>query len=65
MSILSAKTDPTVIKVIKRALKVLENMPADVAMTKDDDFELSLATNMLKSIVGHNDTIIEITQKLT
>jgi hypothetical protein len=61
MSILSDKTDLKAIRIIKRALKILEIMPTHIAMTKHDDFELSSAINMLKSIISHNETIIDIT----
>jgi hypothetical protein len=64
MSILSDKTDLKAICIVKWALKVLETMSVHVAMTKDDDFELSLAINMLKSIVGHTEiVIIDITNR--
>ena len=62
MSVLSAKTETRALRIIRRALKTLKAMPADVQMTRDDDFELSLAMNMLRSIIGHNETIIDISE---
>ena len=60
MSVLSSKTDYKIIRQIDKALRLLENIPANAAMTKDDDFELTLAKNMLKSIIENNPGTIEI-----
>jgi hypothetical protein len=60
MSILSDKTENRAIRIVTRSLKILEEMPANVRMAKTDDFELSLAISMLKSIKNNNNEIIKI-----
>lgn len=62
MSILADGTDHKAIRVIVRALHILEQMPSDIRMTKNDDFEMTLAINMLKSIIDNNPKVIEIKQ---
>ncbi|MDR6941396.1 hypothetical protein [Mucilaginibacter pocheonensis] len=60
MSILSDKTEHRAIQIIARSLKILEKLPPDVRMSKSDDFELSLAKNMLKSIIENDPLSIDI-----
>lgn len=60
MSVLSTKTDHKVVRHIEKALRLLEEISPKAAMTKDDDFELTLAKNMLKSIIENNPKTIEI-----
>ncbi len=60
MSILAEKTEREALQVITRSLKILEGMPAHVRISKNDDFEMSLAINMLKSILDNNPQIIII-----
>ncbi len=59
MSILSNKTDYKAIKIIAKSLKLLDELDK-LAMTKTDDFEVSLAKNMMKSIIDNNSPILEI-----
>jgi hypothetical protein len=59
MSILSEKTDYRAIKIIARSLKFLQGLD-NLAMTKTDDFEISLAKNMLKSVIENNGQVIDI-----
>ena len=59
MSILANKTDYKAIKIIAKSLKLLDGLDK-LAMTKTDDFEVSLAKNMMKSIIDNNSPILEI-----
>ncbi len=61
MSILSDKTDYRAIKIIARSLKLLQGLD-NLAMTKTDAFEISLAENMIKSVIESNEQTIEIKQ---
>jgi len=60
-SILANKTDFKVLKIISKCLKQLEEINIlNLNVTKVDDFEISLATNMLKSIIDNNEQVINI-----
>jgi hypothetical protein len=59
MSILAEKTDYQAIKIITRTLKLLRGLD-NLAMTKTDDFEISLAKNMMKSVIENNAQTINI-----
>ncbi len=59
MSILAVKTDQQAIKIIARSLKLLQGLDR-LAMTKTDDFEISLAKNMMKSVIENNAQTIDI-----
>jgi hypothetical protein len=59
MSILAIKTDYRAIKIIARSLKILQSLD-NLAMSKTDDFELSLAKNMLKSVIDNNEQVLDI-----
>jgi hypothetical protein len=55
MSILADKTELRVLKIISKCLKQLDEINSlNLRVTKIDDFELSLATNMLKSVINNN-----------
>jgi len=61
MSILADKTDYRVLKIISKCLKQLEEInDLNLKVTKVDDFEISLATNMLNSIIDNNTQVINI-----
>ncbi len=61
MSILADKTDYEVLKIITKPLKTLEEInEMNLKVTKVDDFEISLATNMLKSVIENNAQVINI-----
>lgn len=61
MSILADKTELRVLKVILKCLKQLDEINSlNLMVTKIDDFEISLATNMLKSVIDNNGQIIDI-----
>ena len=61
MSILANKTDFKVLKIISKCLKQLDEInDLNLKVTKVDDFEISLATNMLKSVIDNNDQVIII-----
>ncbi|WP_295715793.1 hypothetical protein [Mucilaginibacter sp.] len=59
MSILAEKTDYRAIRIIARSLKLLQGLD-NLAMTKTDDFELSLAKNMMKSVIDNNEQVMDI-----
>jgi hypothetical protein len=59
MSILANKTDYKAIKIIAKSLKLLDGLDK-IPMTKTDDFEISLAKNMMRSIIDNNSPILEI-----
>ena len=62
MSHLADKTDFKVLKIISKCLKQLEEINIlNLHVTKIDDFEISLATNMLKSVMDNNVQVINIT----
>ena len=55
MSILADKTDFKVLKIISKYLKQLDEINIlSLNVIKVDDFEISLATNMLKSVLDNN-----------
>jgi hypothetical protein len=61
MSILADKTDFKVLKIISKCLKQLDEIDIlNLNVTKMDDFEISLATNMLKSVIDNNEQVINI-----
>jgi stage III sporulation protein SpoIIIAA len=61
MSILADKTDFKVLKIISKCLKQLDEINSlNLRVTKIDDFEISLATNMLKSVIDNNELTIII-----
>lgn len=48
-------------KIISKCLKQLEEInDLNLKVTKVDDFEISLATNMLNSIIDNNTQVINI-----
>lgn len=59
MSILSDRTEYQVLKTLKKCLKLLEDTDK-MKMTKTDDFEVSLAKNMLRSIIDSNSQPIDL-----
>jgi hypothetical protein len=59
MSILANKTEYRAIWLIARSLKLLEGLDK-MAMTKTDDFEISLAKNMMRSVIENNDPTLDI-----
>ena len=61
MSILADKTDFKALKIISKCLKQLDEINSlNLRVTKIDDFEISLATNMLKSVIDNNGQIVDI-----
>ena len=65
MSILADKTDFKALKIISKCLKQLNEINSlHLKVTKIEDFELSLAKNMLKSIIDNNRQIVDITPLL-
>ena len=61
MSILANKTDFRALKIISKCLKQLDEINSlNLKVTKIDDFEISLATNVLKSIIDNNGQIVDI-----
>ena len=61
MSILADKTDFKFLKIISKCLKQLDEINTlNLNVTKVDDFEISLATNMLKSVIDNNEQVIII-----
>ncbi|HEY8661253.1 MAG TPA: hypothetical protein VIL78_19625 [Hanamia sp.] len=61
MSILADKTDFKALKIISKCLKTLEEINSlNLKVTKVDDFEISLARNMLKSVIDNNVQIMDI-----
>ncbi|GAB2977434.1 hypothetical protein GCM10027049_10690 [Mucilaginibacter puniceus] len=61
MSILADKTDFKVLKITSKCLKQLDEINnLNLKVTKVDDFEISLATNMLKSVMDNNQQTIII-----
>jgi hypothetical protein len=63
MSILANKTDFKALKIISKCLKQLDEINSlNLRVTKIDDFEISLATNMLKSVIDNNGQTLDISQ---
>jgi hypothetical protein len=61
MSILANKTDFKALKIISKCLKQLDEINSlNLRVTKIDDFEISLARNMLKSVIDNNGQIVDI-----
>jgi hypothetical protein len=61
MSILANKTDFKALKIISKCLKQLDEINSlNLRVTKIDDFEISLARNMLKSVIDNNGQIMDI-----
>ena len=61
MSILADKTDFKALKIISKCLNQLDEINSlNLRVTKIDDFEISLATNMLKSVIDNNGQIVDI-----
>ena len=61
MSILADKTDFKALKIISKCLKQLDEINSlNLRVTKIDDFEISLARNMLKSVIDNNGQIVDI-----
>jgi preprotein translocase subunit SecA len=61
MSILADKTDFKALKIISKCLKKLEEINSlNLRVTKVDDFEISLATNMFKSVIDNNEHTMDI-----
>jgi hypothetical protein len=61
MSQLAGKTDFKVLDIISKCVKKLDHINTlNLKVTKIDDFEISLATNMLKSVIDNNEQVINI-----
>jgi hypothetical protein len=61
MSILADKTDFKALKIISKCLKQLDKINSlNLRVTKIDDFEISLARNMLKSVIDNNGQTVDI-----
>jgi hypothetical protein len=61
MSILANKTDFKALKIISKCHKQFDEINSlNLRVTKIDDFEISLATNMPKSIIDNNGQTIDI-----
>jgi len=61
MSNLADKTDFKALKIISKCLKQLDEINSlNLKVTKVDDFEISLASNMLKSVIDNNRQIVDI-----
>jgi hypothetical protein len=61
MSILADKTDFKALKIISKCLKQLDEINSlNLRVTKIDDFEISLASNMLKSVIDNNGQTMDI-----
>ena len=61
MSILADKTDFKALIIISKCLKQLDEINSlNLKVTKTDDFEISLARNMLKSVIDNNGQIMDI-----
>jgi hypothetical protein len=61
MSILADKTDFKALKIISKCLKQLDEINSlNLKVTKIDDFEISLARNMLKSVIDNNGQTMDI-----
>jgi hypothetical protein len=61
MGHLADKTDFKGLDIISKCLKQLDHINTlNLKVTKIDDFEISLATNMLKSVIDNNEQVISI-----
>jgi stage III sporulation protein SpoIIIAA len=61
MSILADKTDFKALSIISQCLKQLDKINSlNLRVTKMDDFEISLANNMLKSVIDNNEQAMDI-----
>ena len=61
MSILADKKSSKALKIISKCLKQLDEINSlNLKVTKIDDFEISLARNMLKSVIDNNVQIMDI-----
>ena len=61
MSILANKTDFKALKIISKCLKQLDEINSlNLGVSKIDDFEISLASNMLKSVIDNNAQTMDI-----
>ena len=61
MSILADKTDFKALKIISKCLKQLDEINSlNLRVTKIDDFEISLASTMLKSVIDNNAHTLDI-----
>jgi hypothetical protein len=61
MSQLVGKTDFKVLDIISKCHKKLDHINTlNLKVTKIDAFEISLATNMLKSVIDNNEQVINI-----
>jgi len=61
MSILADKKSSKALKIISKCLKQLDEINSlNLRVTKIDDFEISLARNMLKSVIDNNGQIMDI-----
>ena len=59
MSILADKTHFKALRIISKCLKQLDEINSlNLRVTKIDDFEISLATNMLKSVIDNNEQAV-------
>ena len=59
MSILADKTDFKALKIISKCLKQLDEI-SSLRVTEIGDFEISLARNMLKSVIDNNGQTMDI-----
>ena len=60
MTHLADKTDFKVLDIISKCLKQLEHINTlNLVVTKINDFEISLATNMLKSVIDNNEQVVK------
>jgi len=61
MSILADKKSSKALKIISKCLKQLDEINSlNLRVTKIDDFEISLAKNMLKSVIDNNAQTMDI-----
>ena len=61
MSILADKTDFKALKIISKCPKQLDEINSlNLRVTKIDDFEISLASAMLKSVIDNNGQTMDI-----
>ncbi len=60
MSILAEKTEKKAIRILTRCVKILDDLDR-LQITKLDDFDISLAKNLMKGVIESNDQPIELT----
>jgi hypothetical protein len=60
MSILADKTEKKAIRILTRCVKILDDLDR-LQITKLDDFDISLAKNLMKKVIESNDQPIELT----